>query len=473
MIFGRKQFNMKTLILFTAIYLSVFIAFGQVDEPYMSIYKDIDAVRKTTNQQDSKMIISNWAFNRLMASKLSYYISSVNDISLFKNYAVVSVEDKELSFGHNFYFTKDETFFAKEKNISKDDFKLESEQEVIKDLGNIRSFLTIGATTTIDKGFATLFKDNDFANELSLNVRFTVPFKMLIDFDGADGTIGNQKQLMNNKRVQHIEGGDLKNELKKEYDKFLASVKGTSTEFIEEKKKKFLQELDEKTKIAYADFEVKNVEYNYVRMFWLSIIGNFSVPQKTYSFQKTISFTEESNKEKFSNFDFALQINKVKETGGNHSSFTSLKVSAQNYNSVLAATNKETSLNYYDIIQSSPNTTVQVLNEDKSKKFYTGNFRKFLIPQIRLQKVWSPNIKQLKDKGLSIGIGGFIEQSVGEFQATDIGGNLIFGLRGRKEDQPVNFIIQVKSNNFKGQFDGNKKTVAGISVAFPFGSKIY
>lgn len=457
---------MKTLLIFTTIYLCGFMALSQ--DPTLKIYNDIDAVRTVTDKSTSQMIISSWAFNRLMANKLSYYISAENDVSLLKNYAVINVADKELSFGHNFYFVKDETFLAKKKHSTKAAYKKNPDKKT-EDLGDMRSFLTVGATTTIDKGFSTLLKGSEFTNEIGLNLRYTIPFEVLVDFDTPS------KQVMINKRKQYIDDDDLKGKLKKEYDTFIASLNGTSSAFKNEKEKKFLKEQDEKAKIAYADMEVENVEYNFVRLYWVSFVGNFNAPQKKYNFQRQISFTEKPYEESFRNFDFALQISKVKEYKGLFSFFTNLKLSVQNYNSILTEKNKETELNYYDIIEKDDKSTfiTQVLNSDKSRKFYTGDFETFLVPKLKVQSIISPNIQKLQNKGLSIGIGAFIEQNFGDYSKTDGGLSFIFGMRGKKTDQPVNFILQVKSNNFNGQFDGNKKVLTGISVAFPFGSKIY
>src|SRR5690242_2830285 len=118
---------------------AVAIAFSTFHSSYaqtkQQIIDDLKA-RTTTANSDTTLLVTTEGLNVFFARKIAYYLSGVNDLSLYKNYAILNSTDGKLFIGHNVV-------------------KENSAQRKI-------SLLTVGISTTVKEGFSSIFSNNEF-----------------------------------------------------------------------------------------------------------------------------------------------------------------------------------------------------------------------------------------------------------------------------------------------------------------------
>src|ERR1700730_970346 len=126
------------------------------------------------------MIITNRALNVLFANKIAFYLAEGGDLSLYKNYATLNSSSGLLSINQNFG----------KGGPSENPMK---------------SLTTVGVRANIADGFASIFSNQQFNNELGFTIKQTWFFKGTVQFDQCNQVtkptyaltiINSQKQAM-------------------------------------------------------------------------------------------------------------------------------------------------------------------------------------------------------------------------------------------------------------------------------------
>jgi len=420
-------------------------------------FKDYRSFLKNTDDSISakeKWIISDRGFNVFFARKTALYLAEEGDLTLFKNYAILSSEEGKFSFGHNFVNNPE------------------------KANGRVKWIATPSISTGLKDKYAAVVSDKKFENDLSISVKMTkigrgfVRHDKVKQFQGeaiTKGVENAQKDTMSFER--RILMNSLLYDLSQDSLKLINSLNNPTDEgMLKEKKKEAIGKLLKKYKSSYYEKEAEILEerelYNFAFGHWFSVKGDFPVSAKEY-------YIADSVKGKFSKKDVYLWSGEINYNlfmegiGGKF--FLSTGMGTFSNNSAKAEILDK--ITYDQIIQMGGTDTIETAIVDSKEEAYIGKYKTFITTQANLDVVWFPFTSE------HVGVRVRYEMNFGEYNPSTLKIGIPIKLQGKDKDKVINLELQAKmfdvTNTYKPEDSFTKKLSMGISVGLPFSSMIY
>lgn len=399
-------------------------------------------------------LVTPRGLNKYFAKTIGYYLTGSNSSSLNRNYLFLNAGDNELVFGHNRYFAQAN--------------------------GRIRSVWTVGFKAELNKKFAELLNNNGASANMGLNLKYTRYLTGTVFFDGPV-TPGPQKCAMNHLRRIYLM--DLIRKINDESNQFEAGIAdfnlnpgnntcGGQVASTTQSRTDFYNKLLQKYEDLYYEKEVELLENagakNAVRVGWWSITG--FVPFTPVRYQ-TITTTTMLPVEKA---DYLAELN----WSGNFlydsdvwgRVLLSAGISGVANNSVKSEKMQTYSIN--EIVPLGINDSVY--KKDHNGDIYLGDYSSYLSGVTNFQAIFFP---KNANSALFTGNWGVSAKFEYEFQGTTDKINLRFGIpfvvKGKDDENPVNFEVQFKLNDTSRWTNEGKNYSIGISVGLPFSSILY
>ncbi len=403
------------------------------------------------------MIISNRGINRFFADKIGSYLSEGGDVSLFKNYATINTSGGEFSINHN---------LGKMEKIT-----------------GRYPLTTLGFRARMSDGFATIFSDKKFRNDLGFSVKrtwFTNGTAIFTNHCNTPpyDTLGpSQKAVMNSKRsfILHSLQQEMENRTK-EFEAILDQMKESEFETAGELepakkalKENFFQNLKREYEKKYAEMEAKALSQDgsFERMgtSWTSL--TVYIPVTNQQFSVAPSFGENFADEELYAWKLNLSYNEILESNDAGRFFLIFEGGIFQNNSVNTKTIRKIKLLDY---KNRGGADTLHFAELKTSEAYLGRYEKFVTPQVKMQFVWFP---KTSNAGLSLSM----EKNFGKYHA--LNGKLGIPIRfnDKRGDPAVNFELQFRGTDINKSVDTKKtfgkRLSVGFSVGLPFSSKIF
>lgn len=452
---------MKKCVIFFASQLTVLLSYSQT---VASITAEMEASNATVVSRSCSsqygLIITDRALNVLLANKIASYLSEGGNISLYKNYATLNTSDGRLSLNSNVHvgYGTDE---------------------------RIKSLTTVGVKANVADGFAAVFSDKKFENDLGLTFRRTWFFRGSTFFDGCEQrqvrghlppVASAQKRRMNAERALLINRlhGDMTNEATSFEtavtamtaadvpDDDLGTVQGTL-------RAKFYRDLRDTYLKKFAEGQAEALEqtqsYNLITASWISIGGYLPVTTQKFSVAKTI--IDNFQDEEVYPWEINLSFNRIWESRTKGRFFLFLSGGAFMNTSV--STGEVDKLTLREYKERGGPDPIQ-LAELSSNDAYVGSYSSFPTPLLRGQFVWFP-------RKWNVGISLLMEQNFGPYNPMNGRLGIPIRLNDQDGEATVNFEIQLRASDMTGQIQPEKsfgkKASVGVSVGLPFSSFIY
>lgn len=470
---------MKKLLLPIIIILSAFpIAKGQISiDTLKANYlknKLTDLVKETN--EDTMMILTYKGLDRVLAKRLSFYLSGEENLSLFKNYTILNIADDRLFLGRNIRLNNTDN--------------------------RLTSMLTLGIRANISKNFAKIIGKKEFENEIGASLRYTFFPSYSVWFNKANRrqtyhsqkalvpppTSWEQKDIMNYERLKLLEA--IYREIDKEVKEFDAYISSSTDkdykngindsnykralidQFYEDLVEAKMDKLAEKE----AEFMAKNKLFNALASHWVSIYGY--VPFTSTEYVTAADFVTAFETQMLYPFELKASYNYARE-GTNRKSWPAkdikqgvlfvfieggIRYSNSAANDLMQAIDKNT----YRNLGGTDTVTFAQLETEKA---YIGKYIEKSTSFLSGQLVFFP--RGWKHVGFSV----MLEQNFGYYNPSNARIGLPIKASGKKDDSPVNFELQVRAFDILGEIQPDKDVVeklsVGISVGLPFGNKIY
>ncbi len=403
------------------------------------------------------MIISNRGINRFFTDKIGSYLSEGGDVSLFKNYATINTSGGELSINHN---------LGKMEKIT-----------------GRHPLTTIGFRARMSDGFATVFSDKKFRNDLGFSVKRTWFGNGTAIFSNhcntpPFNTLGpSQKAVMNSKRsfILHSLQQEMENKTR-EFEAVLEKMQENEFENpgdLEPAKKElregFFKNLKKEYESKFAEMEARALSANgsFERMgtSWTSL--TLYIPLTQQQFSVAPSFGENFADEELYAWKLNLSYNEILESNAGGRFFLIFEGGVFQNNTVNTKTIRKVKLLDY---KNRGGTDTLRFAELGTSEAYVGSYEKFVTPQVRMQFVWFP---KASNAGLSISM----EKNFGKYHA--LNGKLGMPIRfnDKRGDPAVNFELQFRGTDINRSVDTKKsfgkRLSVGFSVGLPFSSRIF
>ncbi|NOS94448.1 MAG: hypothetical protein HOP30_21245 [Cyclobacteriaceae bacterium] len=435
-----------TLLLLT---LSLASAAQDSDPRIQTLINQLDSV-KIKADTAKKQIISNRAFNIFFAKKINSYLSGTNDLSLYKNYAIVDAGDSRLSFGYNFT------------------------NKVDKSDGFVRAIYTIGAEVNTKSKLSTIFGDGDFSEDLGITAKFTLLGKGFVKFYEGKQTqkefvAKRQKPIVIEKR--NILLCWLEAKIKADEKRFKDSIHAyvSDTELLQEARNEYYGKTIAKYKDIYASRESEFLElkktYNLLFDHWLSVNAYIPITPTTYNVFPTLNSKKSAMKSW--PYRIGLQWSFIFESRFGKL-FGNASVNFAGFNSVKADTLKK--LDYDSFKKLGGTDSLQFLMLVNNDAGYYGVYNNFNTIKYRLQLIYFTPWTDIV--GLSI-VYEDVESDIYRPKSYEIG--LPVKIAGK--EKPINIQPFVRVFDFKNEVKPNKsleeKMTIGVTIGLPFSSILY
>jgi len=443
---------MKTKLTITIVFCSFLsnLALGQ----------DFIKTRKFLIDQDNFVrthegyIVTSQGLNKYFANKVAYYLSSANDLSLFKNYAILTPSSDNLFIGHNFTRKDNENY-------------------------RISPFLTLGLNANYAKSIAPIFSDHKFQGGLSLNLKYTWFFKGSIRYGDkkyefqetkTKGLTMSKKDSMDISRAYIL--GMIMKTMDDDSTALVKNMKYTSHLTADQKsvilKAKFAAlEAGYKESFAkqQADVLDQSALTNSSHFSWISLSADIPFTPTTYSV--TPAFSSAFDEKSSYPYSFNILYNNVWENHlGNF--FLLTKAGFQNNNTILSKQlNKSSYLQYKSL---GGIDTVKAIQLD-SKDIYVGKYDNFFNPAVKLQLIYFPKFSAI------FGLDFQLDKSFGSYHPLNGTIGIPFRLASSTADKPITFEVQLQMPDLRNEIISGKKfwdkAIIGVTVGLPFGSSVY
>jgi hypothetical protein len=455
----------KTLFL-TVLCLYATASFSQsADSIINSLKAKNKEVTTTPCNNGNGMIVTSRALNVFFADKVGSYLSEGGDLSLFQNYATLNSSDGKFTINHNFSW--------------KDDNE------------RIRNLLTIGVKTNIADGFASVFEDKKFKNDLGITLKYTSLGKGTVCFDACSQSTTNKKMKLTQKEKMNLERAYILNVLEKQIREKAAEIDASFaaitledaleknvSENIDKIKQvdtvkneqllKAYNNLKEEYEQEFAKQQAKKLgeskNFNLIMTHWTSISIYLPVTSQKYTVGS--DFLSNFNEENTYPWEINLAQNWIFESTRKGRFFISLNFGVGQNNSIktekIEKTTKERFLNLPP-----DQIDTMLLGKLKSDEVYVGAFSQFTTPIARIQGVWFP-------PGWNVGISVQGEKSFGTYDPLNARIGIPVRLKNQEGKTNVNFELQLRmfdlSNSVNPDKSRGDKTSVGVSVGLPFTS---
>lgn len=411
------------------------------------------------------MIVTSQALNYFFADKVASYLSEGSDLSLFKSYATLNSDDGFLSVNYNAYVKK-------------------SQQT-----GFISQLGTVGLKVNAVDGFAAIFSDKKFGNEIGIQGKWTWIGKGLTKFDDC-----NQRQKLaqapeppKQKQVMNLERAKIVHQIEAEIDAKVAAfelslnnlvatdIPGQDISTVKtELRQEFLESLHKEYEGLFAQKQAEQLEetesYNTIQTWWISVSGY--IPLNTQKYTVAADYVSDFSDQHVYPAKIDLSYSRIWESRRFGRFFYFMTVGLLLNSNI--ATEELSKSNFSEYKKRGGSDTTKLhLAELSDEEVYVGVLDRFITPSLKVQGVWFPNFKWPIDVGFSL----MAEQSFGPYNPLNGRVGIPIRLNDKDGDPTVNFEFQWRMFDLSNQVASDKslgdKSSFGISVGLPFSSLIY
>ncbi|HMH22289.1 MAG TPA: hypothetical protein VK563_10955 [Puia sp.] len=411
-------------------------------------------------------LVSNRAMNIFLSEKVGYYLSSSDNLTLYKNSVVANAAEGTLAIYHNL-----------------------NQATGIDD--RLRSFLSIGAKANVADAFAANYAGRQYSNQFGLLVKQTWIGKARTSFNPcANSPAGNltgntpdrpavgasQKLIMDALRAGILHSLETEiNTRSAEFERSLdamdaADVPGQSLEAAKTiARQKFntdlRQEYEYKFALLQSEALSKGFNYKVVAVNWTSI--SLYLPVITENFETAASLATPLGTRHAYPLHANITHTWLWETSQSGRFFLSIAGDAFLNNSKDGYGLYKTSFADYKSLGGAD--TVHAASF-RSNVFYIGDYKSFITPALKGQFVYFPPDSH-------IGISFLLEQHFGTYKALNGVLGVPIVLINKKAIPAVDFEFQVRFFDLSNKIgSGNGlpgKTSVGLSVGIPFSKIAY
>ncbi|BEV04589.1 hypothetical protein [Chryseobacterium gambrini] len=393
--------------------------------------KDIETLQLLN--PDKNITFNNSMLNVLFNNEINSFATSLNDLSLNKNFANLSSDSKSFTIGRNIFLHR-----SKSPDYS------------LKKISNI---LSVSATTGVDKNFSKNYAYNNSTNKYDFSSELMINFKFTHIFDNIIVPIENEVARIENYRKITIRDSV---EKKLREDNEIPIIENTPSS---ELKRELLQKKYYQYYKYIADEEIdylkKNKLYNRYFIWWAGV--NIDIPiqgkQLNYKEQPTAgNFTAKEFQAWRTEIFLNLFFSDPEITRFEFLKSTSLNIrfsgSVFNNNSYIAK--NLTPMTFQTIVGQSADQ--QAIN--KSDLVFIGNYERFETYSLKGEA----SVLLFNN---TIGISGGSEKTFGPYDNFNWKLGIPVSLKDKDEKPLLNFEIQWK--------EINKSHMIGLSVGYVFG----
>jgi hypothetical protein len=379
-------------------------------------------------------ITSNATLNVFFANKLNTYLSEASDISTSKAYALLDNADGRLFIGGTFNPTGSLTQFK-------------------------RLLITAGAKANVKDGFAGIFSNKEFNNDIGFSLKFTVVGKGTISYDPNPNVhknkVASKRAYLQNKFIN-----DIDEKVTAEKVSYGAAITGAiTTQFVADETETAIEEFAKEEATYITTKKLFNTAYSW----WLTFDGYCPVTKSEYDIvadlKKTVITTEGYKPWQF-NIVYSNFWEKNKWGGKiplipKGTTLLTFKGAVVGNNSVLAEMLDSYSYDKY-LVQAQVIDT-QFLAKLKTTTVYNGKFEKFVTARLSGRCVYMPF-------GF-IGISAAAEKNFGTLDNLNWRLGIPFSLKDNEGKTKVNFEVVWK--------EVQKNHTIGLSIGLPIGKDIF
>jgi hypothetical protein len=341
---------------------------------------------------------------------------------------------------------------------------------------------TIGLRADISDGFASLFTDRSFNNDIGISLKQTWLHRGVVTYDSctqrqarvdappSKGT-SSHKEIMNIRRAMIL--AKLTYEIKQKSEEFEEQLKNANlTEDLKTSfREKFYGALHDESIEQFATMQYEALEateaYKQIRTSWSSVWGY--IPFTPQKFTIAPSYPANFSEQRVYPWEFNLSHSRIWESPKSGRSFFTISAGAFGNNNIKTEELEKINANQYATGTSGGPDTLN-LAEISSDEIYIGNYERFTTPFLKLQYVWFP-------PKCFVGINLSFEKNFGKYNP--LNGKIGFPMRFKdSEGEPtINLELQLRSIDLSGSLYKDKsfreKSAIGISVGVPFSAFIY
>jgi len=433
--------------------ISLYAQNASTDRIYSTLHAKAEQVAG-----DPSMIVTNRALNLFFADKVSSYLSSTGDISLSKNYATLNTSNGILSLNHNF-------------------------AEQLGTDHRIQSFFTIGVQADVVNGFAAIFSNKEFSNDIGLNVKWTLFGRGSVFYDNQRQqqralveSASVQKGKMNVQRAYIL--ASLKKQMEMEATQYESSLgamdpalfPGQDAEQVKTGlRADFYKKLESKYADLFAQQESQQLtgsqSFNLISDHWTYFSAY--IPLTSQKFSVAPTFAENFTDEHLYPWQFSVSESWIWESRKWGRFFLFVNGGFHENNSVNTKSVNKVSLGDYRALGGTDTVTLAQL---KTSDAYVGNYSNFVTPVLSGQFVYFP-------PKWNVGISLYAEQNFGMYNPLNAKVGIPIRFNDKDGNAKVNFEIQLRSNDISNETQPGKtfwqKSTIGLSVGLPFSSLLY
>lgn len=387
------------------------------------------------------MLISNKAMNIFLSNKVSSYLSTDEDLSLYKNYVTLNAAEEKLTIDHNFH-----------QPVDSDDY--------------VRSFTVIGAQVNIANAYAARFSNKYFDNQLGVRIKQTWMGKPVTVHEKS----GSQKQFMDANRALILHSLEAEiNKKTADFEQSLSSIRQSDipgqnlTTAKEALKKAFYSDLRaeylQKFAEAQADLLIGSGSYNSVSDSWTSINAYLPVIRQQF---KVSNATGGQIVNRYSYpFEVSLTHTRFWESFKAGRIFFTLNAKAKLNNTI------QNGLLYPADLVSELSGANTVINNGN---IWVGKFKNFITAVAACKLVYIP-------PNSHVGASFRIEQNIGRYHALNAMVGIPIVLIDKKGVPVITFECQLLYTDWNNSLKPNRlpgnKTAVGLTVGIPFSKIVY
>ncbi|TVT37065.1 hypothetical protein FNT36_24700 [Hymenobacter setariae] len=425
---------MKTLVFFSLLLLAAQVraqtpAHAPTGLNKIATLVDLSSGSIVASTPAHPKFVTNKTFNHFAAKRQAYYLSGLNNLSLFKDFAIADVTEGILQVGHNFTPQKED------------------------DLTN--SVFTVAVQSNIAHNVANLLAKDKLANDLGLPLSYTFFFATHAGLDSTDvDTLEMQRafqfRLLRNKTIAELQ---------------LLQAAATSNSAVDTVGRPLARkEALAKAEKEFYDSELAMFEKQYPSFYtsWVRLQGFVPLSSSAYQVAPANSMSfQEANTRKWS---AGVSIGHVSENTWRWGAiFINGSARVAYTNAIEQQADRIKGYTQYALLNS-PTPTQLYYNGDGTK-VYVGDLDKQWTVPLQLQFIYLLPSRADTKVGLDIQV----ERYALNYTKTNFLLGIPVFLKG-KEDKGVNVEAQFRWRDTDKKVLGSDRFTVGLSVALPFGS---
>jgi hypothetical protein len=398
----------------------------------------------------SNLLLTNPSINKLFTTKMAYYLSGTDDLSLFGTYFAFNQADGKTDLGFNRTFPNDD------ENL-------------------VNKIVNVGLRT--DK-LGSIYSNKQFSSDIGVFFNFTFAFKGTVGWYPAT-KMGKDKVV--NPIIEMDEYRDyldctFENQLQKDSIEFVSRLCNDSSDYKKDEILTFNKTNRKKYKALFVEKELSHAEelMSSIHKSFITIGGYLPVSGVSDGVKYKDVATNTINTYNPKPYELHLRFSHFVESKKNNYLVTA-SLGTEYYNPTKIY-EKYSGLQVADSTQLNKKLLMTAVPNDNDK-FFVGNYSEFFLWKWNGKFLWKPiNFLQKSDIINSMSFYTEIERTFGKYAATDLTLGVILGLPSQDE-KGINLNISCK------WLDVSKDLVSGVNriggptinlgLGIPLSSMIY